>query len=212
MTSSNDFKVAAILNVYNDADFLERTLESLKEKVDPELIIIADGAYEKFPHTWAQSTDGTYNIAKKEADIFMKCGMDSPWKGEANKRNALLSAVPQGWWALRIDGDEEIEKFDLSQLDRDEDVIIAKMKNYKAPDEIDTERQRSVIFRPEHDWYYKEKDALFKGSKSIAQLKRVSTERIVYGHHPYARPDERIDKRMEYRDRIDQHSKDPRER
>lgn len=209
MPESNH-KIIALYNVYNDAEIFRESLESVKSIADA--IAVADGAYEKFPYEGgALSDDDTRKIAWEYADYYLQCSQEKPWKGEAHKRTALLNMVPDDWWALRIDADEIVEKFDRSQLDREEDVVIAQMKTYRNPEEVEKKRGRSVLYRPGHDWFYKEKDALYKGGSSISNLKRVQTDLIVIGHHPYRRPEDRLDKRIEYRDRVDQHTSDPRD-
>lgn len=203
-------KIAAIINVYEDAEFVERTLRSIEDIADK--IIVADGAYKKYPYgNSAISMDGTRNIVQEYADLFFSCGINQPWESEEHKRNTLLAAVPQGWYALRIDADEEIEKFDESILERKEDVFLCTIKEYTSPDNVRRERSISAVFKPGHDWFYKQNDALFKGSKSITNLKRVQTDQIVFGHHPYARNDERLDERAEYRRRNQQHFHEPRD-
>ena len=91
----------AVYNVYNEAQYFEESLKSLKNKADK--IIVVDGAYRKFPHTIPWSTDGSIEIAKKYADKVIET--KKPWKSEIFKRNQYLIGVP-GDIYLVIDGHE----------------------------------------------------------------------------------------------------------
>lgn len=96
--------------VYNDAGFLEGSLQSLKGKVDR--IVVVDGAYAKFPHEIAYSTDKSLEIARKLADIVIET--KNPWATEQQKRNSYLLASPGDYYFV-LDADEKLEG-DLSSL------------------------------------------------------------------------------------------------
>lgn len=95
--------VIACINVFQDAEWLERCIASLEGKV--AAIVVADGAYEGFPCDKPWSTDGTLDIAKEHADVVIQKG--TPWASETAKRNHYVEYVPEGAWWLRIDADEE---------------------------------------------------------------------------------------------------------
>ncbi len=95
-------KLIACFNVYNEAEYFEEALLSIKGKVDK--IVVVDGAYKKFPHEFPYSTDRTIEIALKYADQFIGSG-NKPWKSEIVKRNQYLIGKP-GDLYLIIDGHE----------------------------------------------------------------------------------------------------------
>ena len=104
----------AVINLYNDCQFLATCLESIKEHVDE--IIVADGAYElyyrQFKKAYSQakpwSTDGSLQIIQSLRDLppvkILRC--TKPWLNQTVKRNALINAVPDGEWFIIIDADE----------------------------------------------------------------------------------------------------------
>jgi len=94
-------KKIACYNVYNEAEFLEESLKSIRNKVD--LIVAVDGAYKKFPHEFPFSTDGTLAIAKKYADKVIE--NSEAWESEIFKRNQYLIGK-SGDIYLVIDGHE----------------------------------------------------------------------------------------------------------
>jgi len=94
-------KKIAVYSVYNEAQYLEKSLKSIRDKVD--FIIVIDGAYKKFPHKYPFSTDGTLKIAYKYADKVIETG--EAWKSEVIKRNQYLIGEP-GDVYIQIDGHE----------------------------------------------------------------------------------------------------------
>lgn len=107
-------KTVALINVYNDCQFIAACIESIKNHVDE--IVIADGAYElyyrkfKQHHRWARpwSTDGTLEIIRALRDLpkltIIRC--TKPWVNQVEKRTALLDHVKTGDWFIIIDADE----------------------------------------------------------------------------------------------------------
>lgn len=106
--------VKALINIYNDCQFVSACIESIKTHVDE--IIVADGAYElyyrqykqSFPDAKPWSTDGSIEIIKALSGLpsltFLRC--KKPWTNQVVKRTALVDAVPDGEWFLQIDADE----------------------------------------------------------------------------------------------------------
>lgn len=117
--------IIACYNVYNEAAYLEESILSLRDKVDG--IVIVDGAYKKFPHKSPESTDGTIEIARKYADVFIPCGRKrigfTPWGLEWNKRRQVFGAIrrerlaPEPWKS-------EIEKRNEYLSGREGDVYL----------------------------------------------------------------------------------------
>lgn len=104
----------AVINLYDDCQFLASCLESIKNHVDS--IIIADGAYdlylreyrEQFPQAQPYSTDGSLEIIKAlDLPPWTIITNDrKPWLNQTVKRSALIDAVPDDEWFLIIDADE----------------------------------------------------------------------------------------------------------
>ena len=103
-------KIWACYIVYNEEQMIEMSLRSIIDHVD--VVLLADGAYEDFPHEDFLSTDRTFEIAKqvcaeknrKLVTIFPK----RAWRDEIEKRNeTYLKAVPDGDFIFGIDADEE---------------------------------------------------------------------------------------------------------
>ena len=106
-------KIWGCVIVYNNADYLRATLESIKILCDG--IIIIDGKYEAYPGKYHYSTDGSYDIIldfietwKNDVDItFIPAKL---WKTQVEKRNAYLEhdEIDVGDWLFVIDGDEAL--------------------------------------------------------------------------------------------------------
>lgn len=79
-------RLIAVYNTFNEAQHLEESLKSIRDQVD--FIVIVDGAYQKFPHEFPYSTDGTLKIARKYADKIIET--TKPWKSEIFKKNHYL--------------------------------------------------------------------------------------------------------------------------
>ena len=94
-------KIIAVYSVFNEGQYLEESLKSIRDYVDK--IVIVDGAYRKFPHKFPFSTDGTLRIAKKYADIIIETS--KAWRSEIFKRNQYLAGEP-GDIYFQIDGHE----------------------------------------------------------------------------------------------------------
>jgi len=94
-------RLIACYNIYNEAQYLEESLKSIRDKVD--LIVVVDGAYKKFPHKIPWSTDGSLEIARRYTPYVIE--RDRAWESEIAKRNAyLIGSV--GDIYLVIDGHE----------------------------------------------------------------------------------------------------------
>jgi len=109
-------KLHALINLYNDRQFLAACLESIHDQVDQ--IIIADGAYklyyeEYYAHDSSAkpySTDGSLEIIKGFRDLpelnMIQKPEDACWSNQIEKRTALIDAVPLDDWFIIIDADE----------------------------------------------------------------------------------------------------------
>jgi glycosyltransferase involved in cell wall biosynthesis len=114
-----DNKISVPLIVKNEAWFIGKTLESIKDFVD-EIVIVDTG-----------STDNTIEIAKKYTDKIYHYTWDDSF---ANARNFALSKCT-GDWILRVDGDEifpEEAKLPLWSLIQNNtaDIIAYDIKNF----------------------------------------------------------------------------------
>ena len=91
---AKDYKVSLSMIVKNEAQYLRRCLESVKDIVD-EIVIVDTG-----------STDSTKAIAKQYTDKVY----DFEWNDNfSDARNFALSKVSKDMdWVLRLDGDEEL--------------------------------------------------------------------------------------------------------
>jgi glycosyltransferase involved in cell wall biosynthesis len=111
-------RLHALLNIYNDAEFLPACLTSLKDVVDE--IVVADGAYDLYfkrykefnPDARPFSTDGSIEIINalrglpRTVYLHNPDGREVTWKNQVVKRTALLDAVPVGDYFIIIDADE----------------------------------------------------------------------------------------------------------
>lgn len=105
-------RLAALVTVYNEAKFLEASLNSIKDYVDD--IVIVEGAYQETIKLGkpARSDDGTLDIIR---DAIQKHGWDKireiriNEKSDAQQRNVGLQQI-KAWfdpdWLLIVDGDE----------------------------------------------------------------------------------------------------------
>ena len=94
-------KKIAVYSVYDEIQYFEESLKSIRDKVD--LIVVIDGAYKKYPHKYPFSTDKTLLVANKYADKVIETA--EPWKSEIIKRNQYLIGKP-GDIYLQLDGHE----------------------------------------------------------------------------------------------------------
>jgi glycosyltransferase involved in cell wall biosynthesis len=106
----------ALINLYNDRQFLAACLESICNDVDS--VIVADGAYQLYyeeykhhdPHAKPTSTDGSLEILQAFKDLPTLRILRQPgggcWLNQTLKRSALIDAVPDGDWFIIIDADE----------------------------------------------------------------------------------------------------------
>ncbi len=113
----------AVYQIYNEAQFLKESLESVRWC---DKIVIIDGAYEGFPYTGesAMSSDGTIEIIQEfmkscianESDEIWLGTMprvilitkDTPWVGNS-KVERYLQEVDDDDYILRMNGDEIVE-------------------------------------------------------------------------------------------------------
>jgi len=106
--------VYALINLYDDVQFLAACLESIKNFVSH--IVVADGAYalyfeeykKSFPAAAPWSTDGSLEVVKALKDMpdLTILSREGPWENQVVKRNALVEDVPDDEWFMIIDADE----------------------------------------------------------------------------------------------------------
>jgi hypothetical protein len=70
-------------------------------------IIVIDGAYKDFPHTYPYSDDQTCQIAGAFGCEWIPAPAGRPWKDEVEKRNTYLVGE-EGDWYFHIDADERL--------------------------------------------------------------------------------------------------------
>ena len=131
-------KISAYLSIYNDADILDKTLDSIREYVG-ELIVV-DGAY-----TWNASYLKSIglNPEQSEAQVYKKLDdskipyktVKGIWKNEVEKRIAGYEATSSRY-VMRIDADEVIffKTENLKSFFCSECAVAEMyMPNYAAP-------------------------------------------------------------------------------
>lgn len=109
-------RITGCVNAYQDAAFLEQSLQVLSRLVDR--IIVVDGAYRDFPlyGPGPASVDGTLEVARRHRATIIEAGAQ-PWPDEIAKRNAYLAPehYAQGDYVMVVDADEICE----GEVDRD---------------------------------------------------------------------------------------------
>lgn len=143
-------KLWGTINLYNDPAFLAACLESIREHVDG--IIVVDGAYEAYlthfkefnPWATAWSTDGTLEIIKAmrdlpETHIFKTKDENTCWPNQVEKRNYMISQVPDGDYFLGIDSDEMLMGDIQEALEKfyESGCIAAQMPLYTPGTQMD---------------------------------------------------------------------------
>jgi len=105
-------RIWAFYVVYNEADFIEKSLSSILPFVDG--VVMVDGAYAHYPHTNYLSTDGTLEIAERvcrdsEKSIFT-FKPSRAFTNEVDKRNFMFETdiIKEDDWIFIIDGDEQV--------------------------------------------------------------------------------------------------------
>ncbi len=99
-------KVSVVINVYNEEDNIEDSLDSLKEQTfsDFELIIVDDG-----------STDDTMNLVKRYRNIFDLKTCKTPHVGPRKARSEGISKS-SGDVIVTVDGDEILKEDYLENI------------------------------------------------------------------------------------------------
>ena len=136
-------KIYACYIVYNEADKIALSLNSIISYVDK--VVMVDGAFKHFKHTYPESTDDTKEIAEKicgDKLIWIDCPKNNdkyiPWENQVDKRNAYLENIPLNAWFYVMDSDVivtgNIEKLfnELREQDtyRGDEVIAVRMINF----------------------------------------------------------------------------------
>jgi len=197
-------KIAAVINVFNDSDGLEILLEDIARKVDA--IIAADGRYENFPADTVLSNDGTRDLLSGMVDQVLD-NEGEPWSGEAEKRNALLDAVPDDYYILRIDADERLERFQKSELIEileENKYVKGLVKLYEDEDDRPKQMHEPILLAPKNraDWKYVNHDHLYCDGKGLHEIEGESTRNLLrIANEPYKRSDRRAIQREIYRER-----------
>jgi hypothetical protein len=103
-------KIYACYIVYDEADKIAMSLNSIIPYVDK--VVIIDGAFASLNFVHSESTDGTKEIAEKicgDKLIWVDCPKTEekyvPWNNETEKRNAYLECVPLDAWFYIMDAD-----------------------------------------------------------------------------------------------------------
>lgn len=102
------------VSAYNDGDLLEGCLDRVNELLPEATVAVIDGRYETWPAEDANSTDRTPEVALAKADKYHAAGA---FPDEQAKHLHRLDAAPEGEWALFIDADERLERFDAGALE-----------------------------------------------------------------------------------------------
>lgn len=98
-------KLTACCIFYNDAELLENMFLSLKE-CEIQCIAI-DGKFRHYPNENLHSTDGSIEVAKKYADLYIPAD-ESFLENQMTKRTRYIKEISNGEYFLVIDSDEEL--------------------------------------------------------------------------------------------------------
>jgi|SRR5215212_2734264 len=111
---SKKLKVAAGIAFYNDCKSLERTLDSLKDKVD--MMICVDGRFKHYKD--GNSTGLSYDQSRQLVRSYDKTFLiDMPHCYEIQKRQAYVDACKQDYeFLLIIDSDEYVIEYDEKEF------------------------------------------------------------------------------------------------
>lgn len=185
--------IIAVINTYNDKDHIEKTLQSVKGKVDK--IVVVDGAYADFPHDVPYSTDGTLDIAKKYADVLIECPNQKAWHDEMVKRSAYLIGN-EGDWYLMIDADELFEG-DLEPL------RTSKESDYFLPftyeEDYGREGKQYRLFKHRAGLIYARNHyTLWIGTLNLSDMPKALYEHGRMFHEPQSRTPEREEAKKAY--------------
>lgn len=124
MYDKRDYKIASGICFYNDCKSLERTLNSLKDKVD--YMICVDGKYKHYKADSELSDDGSRELIKSYDNTIL---IDKPNSYEIEKRQAYVNwcgPFPMTIdFLLIVDSDEYV-------LDYDQEVFEKELKYVKT--------------------------------------------------------------------------------
>lgn len=179
----------ACIIFYNDTvELLGRAISSVKRYGFDTILV--DGAYEEFLHKEVQSTDGCAEYACRLANIYIVPPLGG-WKDQVHKRNAAFDAVPMGEYALIIDADEELLKFDPGELLEDVyrlNIVINSGVDYQSMIRI-VKKTRPLIYRHDHSH-------LFLGANLLTC--ESTLRKCLIWHNDYLRPQERKNNKLAY--------------
>lgn len=112
--SNRDYTIASGTCFYNDAKSLERTLESLKDKVD--LMICVDGRFKHYRADTNLSNDGSRELVQSYDKAVL---IDKPDTYEIEKRQAYIDYCTKRFdnfepmdYLLIVDSDEYVVEYD----------------------------------------------------------------------------------------------------
>ena len=103
------------VSVYDDGDLLTGCLDRIRDVLPEATVDVVDGRYETWPAENDNSTDQTAEVARERADGYYP---DGPYPDEQHKHLRRLQLAPEGEWALFIDADERLERFDADALEQ----------------------------------------------------------------------------------------------
>lgn len=89
-----------LINSYNDADTIERTLVSVRGYE----VHVFDGRYNDFPMAGLDSTDGTQEIVKRFPNAQFHDAVAN--ESQCEKRTRMFSVVSEGEYCMKLDADE----------------------------------------------------------------------------------------------------------
>lgn len=113
-----DYSIVSGTCFYNDCKSLERTLESLKDKVD--LMICVDGRFKHYRADTALSNDGSRELVKSYNNAIL---IDVPDAYEIEKRQRYVNECFSKDFLLIVDSDEYVFEYDQSLFEKEIAVI-----------------------------------------------------------------------------------------
>lgn len=186
------------MNVYQSKEMLEKSIPALP-RVSSDLLIVVDGAYQKWPHTVPWSTDGTVEYAKEFADIVVE--VKRPWRTEWEKRNSYLMGG-EGDWYVVVDSDEVWRgpRPDLGSKNLNEDfynIELRRLRKDGPPHFGITPVFR--VYRAYPDLYiYGAHHAIWKGQRLLTKEARPKIPGVMLEHLAEWRSKEYLNSKGEY--------------
>lgn len=190
--------VHVLMNVYQEADNLPRSIQSVRDIFGREVTFtLIDGKYPDYPDDSDFSTDGTEDIARANG-FYLPIA-----ESECEKRTVGLAFIDSfaepGDWVLYLDADETINTFSGWPTAR-----VGKFDFIRTSDKRQYGRCRLYRWEPGLDFKHRHYDLYDRNGELVASLATAPDYELIGSgvHHDTSHDATRMAKKRRYYDRL----------